>query len=183
MQLAKVALGLGAVGLLLWWSMDDEPAAWSEGSTWTLKSESLRGRIDRALSLELDRLAEVSRIPFVVTSVARTVGEQAGAMVDKARREGKAALLSLYGDDEQIESLWPLLEAGDVDAAAAMIEDYARAGRPISRHLAVGRGRAVDIRTRDLDRSARARLMMAARGLGWEAIEESDHIHIERATV
>jgi hypothetical protein len=161
--------------------LQDEPAPWSEGSTWQLKSEALRGRIDRALSIALDRLAEVSRISFVVTSVARTPREQAAAMADQARTDGLQALLDLYGDDEQVRTLWPALSAGEVDEAAAMIEDYARAGRPISRHLAIGEGRAVDIRTRDLDRTARARLMMAAKGLGWEAIEEADHIHIERA--
>lgn len=128
----------------------------------------------------LDALAERCGFDLVVTSGTRTTRAQARAMIKKVKNgDSLADLLALYGDDAQIEALWPFLAVGDEEGAAAVIEEHIERGRYLSRHLATSADSwALDIDD-PKDPRERAQLIATAKDLGVRVLDEGNHIHIE----
>ena len=109
-------------------------------------------------------------ITLLLTSGKRTARSQAAAIKYlMGRGRDLAALESLYrAHADVIREIYPLLVAGDLDGAAAVLEE-----QPVSAHQ---RGEAADIRRTD-DAQA-ARVMAAASAAGLRVLDEGDVLHL-----
>lgn len=144
------------------------------GGTWRAAGSAVV--ISDELAGALDELAAAVGGELVVTSGYRSPGAQARAMIAKIEQGGPDEL-RIYGDRAAVAILLalPLEEA----AWTAQIAEWAAAGRYLSRHQT---GRALDLRTRDVD-AGRVRLIEAtARALGWSTLLEAvpPHLHLQR---
>lgn len=149
-------------------------AAPSPGGTWRAAGSAVV--ISDELAAALDELAAAVGGELVVTSGYRAPGAQARAMLQKVA-DGGPEQLRIYGDRAAIAELLKLPR--EEGAWTAQIAAWAAAGRYLSRHQT---GRAVDLRTRDVD-PARVQLIEAtARALGWSTLLETvpPHLHLQR---
>jgi hypothetical protein len=149
-------------------------AAPSPGGTWRAAGSAVV--LSDELAAALDELAAAVGGELVVTSGYRSPGAQARAMLRKVE-EGGAEELRIYGDRAAVAALLTLPR--EEAAWTAQIAAWADAGRYLSRHQT---GKALDLRTRDVD-PARVRLMEAtARALGWRTLLEATppHLHLQR---
>lgn len=143
------------------------------GGTW----EAVAGVIVPVdLVPHLDALAARVGGHLVITSGYRSPSAQARAMISKVQQGGPQEL-GIYADKAAIAELLAL--PLDVDAWAAKIGEWTAAGRYLSRHM---RGRAVDVRTRDVPMSRTIAVQGAAQALGWRTLLEGvpPHLHLER---
>jgi hypothetical protein len=149
-------------------------AAPSPGGTWRAAGSAVV--LSDELAFELDQLAAAVGGELVVTSGYRSPSAQARAMLAKVQ-EGGPEELRIYGDRAAVAALLALPRTES--AWTAQIAEWADAGRYLSRHQT---GKALDLRTRDVD-PARVRLMEAtARALGWRTLLETvpPHLHLQR---
>lgn len=144
------------------------------GGTWRAAGSAVVLSDD--LAAALDELAGAVGGELVVTSGYRSPGAQAQAMLNKIEQGGEDEL-RIYGDRAAVAALLALPRTEG--AWTAQIAEWAAAGRYLSRHQT---GRALDIRTRDVD-PGRVRLIEAtARALGWRTLIERvpPHLHLQR---
>ena len=162
-MILPIVLGLVALwGLMPGSDNDDGPTAPPVG--WAMKNGVVLNDRIRAF---LDLLYQTSGVPFVVTSGVRTARAQAAAMLTKI--EQGADLYGTYKASlrDFISAIYQA--APDVAEMTAVVEDFLSRGIVPSRHLL---GDAVDIRIKDLDESAIARLDAAGRSLGATTLRE-----------
>ena len=149
-------------------------AAPSPGGTWRAAGSAVV--LSDELAAALDELAAAVGGELVVTSGYRSPGAQARAMLAKIEQGGEDEL-RIYGDRAAVAALLALPR--EESAWTAQIAEWAAAGRYLSRHQT---GKALDLRTRDVD-PARVRLIEAtARALGWRTLLEAvpPHLHLQR---
>mgnify|MGYP003376110624 CR=1 FL=1 len=132
----------------------------------------------------LDAMTEATGVDVEVTSGDRSPSGQIRAMIGKHNNgSSKADFLALYGDDDQIEALWPFIEAGDIAGGAAVLEAHMEQGRYLSRHIA--RPGHPESWALDIDLSPGpsgkelAALLDFARQTGVRAVNEGNHLHLE----
>lgn len=135
-------------------------------------AEQIDPEIRRRLEVLADRVAPLT---ITITSGRRDPRRQAAAMIAKVKRgEDLAKLYRGAAADGRLSRLLAL--PLDPEAWAAEIDAQARAGRPISLHLTQ---RAADLRSRDWTRAELDRVVAEARRLGFSAVIESDHLHLQ----
>ena len=124
------------------------------------------GRLRRALP---------DSVPLVITDGRRTAWDQAQLLFGQQQDEGWGALYDLYYRDDIIRSLQ---EAGppSVETWARVLRVLAKNGVFLSAHQV---GTAADVRTRDLDEGQKRQIFQAAWSLGFDPLDEGDHIHLE----
>jgi peptidoglycan hydrolase-like protein with peptidoglycan-binding domain len=120
---------------------------------------------------------------ITVTSGTRTPREQGEAMYDNwyyrrnegtryTNREAEEEIRRSYDDHSRRHGR----RSSTVDAMTSVIENQMRHGTYISLHL---RGRAVDIRTRDMSSEENHVVDYLARQLGVRPLDEEDHYHLQ----
>lgn len=181
---ALVLLGALGVGAVAWWftrragepvqggGMGSEPAG--PGVGWLTESDVV---LTEWIADAMDRLSAAlladggPSITLLVTSGKRSATSQAAAMRSLITRQGYTVekMQGLYrGRADLVARLYPLLAAGDLDAAAAILEE-----EPISSHQA---GEAADVH-RDSDAMA-ARVAAAGKAAGVRVLDEGHVLHL-----
>ena len=118
----------------------------------------------------LEDLNDVITSPIVITSGARTPEEQAKLMIHH-HHSGKN-LVKLYG--QKVYKYLPLIRASNLEE---LTQGFTK-DSSISAHLL---GRAVDIRSRNLDKKTKNEIFSLTKGGSYDIIEEYSppHIHVE----
>lgn len=149
-------------------------AAPSPGGTWRAAGSAVV--LSDELAAALDELAAAVGGELVVTSGYRSPGAQARAMLTKIEQGGPEEL-RIYGDRAAVAALLALPR--EEGAWTAQIAEWAAAGRYLSRHQT---GRALDLRTRDVDPGRVKLIENTAQALGWRTLLERvpPHLHLQR---
>lgn len=182
--LAPVGLVLGFGALAYWFSRGAGPAketdvpttssAGAAGVGWLTEPDVI---LTEWIADTADRLSAAlasdggPSLTLLITSGKRSAASQAAAMRSLITRQGydMPKMQGLYRSSaDLVARLYPLLAAGDLDAAAAILEE-----EPISSHQ---RGEAADVH-RDSDAMA-ARVAAAGKAAGVRVLDEGHVLHI-----
>lgn len=135
-------------------------------------AEDLDPGVIRRIQFLADR---VGGAPILITSGYRSGFRQARAMIAKLERgEDLRQLYRSAAADGRIDALLSLPR--DPAIWGPVLDDWAARGRSISDHMT---RKAVDLRIWDWSASQYDRVEKEARRLGFRALREADHLHLE----